>query len=453
VFRTSIGPAVLIVICPPMAGLIWFADTKLDGSLTKLGDMIASQGVASTLWQAWKPIVLGSPTAWAIVAVFAAIGLAFMRLLPGARCEGPISPAGEAPVYKANGVASFVLTIALFTICCFGFDLFPATIIYDHFGEILGALNISSLVLCLGLYLKGLNAPSGADHSSSGNPIFDYYWGTELYPRILGWDVKMFTNCRLAMMGWPLIILSFAAKQHEIYGFVSDSMMVAVALQLLYVAKFFWWETGYLRSIDIMHDHAGFYICWGCMVWVPALYTSSTLYLVNHPNHLGAPLAGAILIVGCAAILVNYLADAQRQNVRRANGKIRVWGKDPVLVHARYTTSAGETKTNVLLASGWWGIARHFHYVPEIIGAFCWTAPALFDSALPYLYVSFLVILLLDRAFRDEKRCAAKYGADWEVYCDKVPATIIPWQRFMLSHRSADVFQEIHDGSTGHVDD
>ena len=33
--------------------------------------------------------------------------------------------------------------------------LFSPTIVYDHFGEILGALNIFSLAFCLMLYLKG----------------------------------------------------------------------------------------------------------------------------------------------------------------------------------------------------------------------------------------------------------------------------------------------------------
>jgi 7-dehydrocholesterol reductase len=426
VFRTIIAPSLLIVICPPIVGLIWFTHTQLDGSVMALAQLMASKGVASTIRHIWQPIIFGSPTAWAIVAIFASLELVFMRLLPGRRSQGPTSPAGDVPVYKANGVASFALTIALFALCSFALGLFPPTIIYDHFGEILGALNIFALLFCVCLCLKGLYAPSSADHGSGSNPIFDYYWGTELYPRILGSDVKMFVNCRFAMMGWPLIVLSFAAKQHELYGVISDSMMVAVALQMFYVAKFFWWETGYLRSLDIMHDRAGFYLCWGCMVWLPSIYTSSTLYLVGHPNHLGAPLVGAILVAGCSAILVNYLADAQRQNVRAAQGRIKVWGKAPVLVHARYTMSGGEAKTNILLASGWWGIARHFHYVPEIAGAFCWTVPALFDNALPYLYPTYLVILLVDRALRDEKRCAAKYGADWKVYCGIVPYMIIP---------------------------
>jgi hypothetical protein len=34
-------------------------------------------------------------------------------------------------------------------------------------------------------------------------------------------------------------------------------------------AQFFMWEMGYMSTIDIMHDRAGYYICWGCLVWVP----------------------------------------------------------------------------------------------------------------------------------------------------------------------------------------
>ena len=48
----------------------------------------------------------------------------------------------------------------------------------------------------------------------------------------------MFTNCRMAMMGWPILVLSFAAKQHELHG-LPDGMNVAVGLQLVYVFKFF----------------------------------------------------------------------------------------------------------------------------------------------------------------------------------------------------------------------
>jgi 7-dehydrocholesterol reductase len=203
-------------------------------------------------------------------------------------------------------------------------------------------------------------------------------------------------------------------------------MAVAVGLQLVYIAKFFWWETGYLRSLDIMHDRAGFYICWGCLVWVPSVYTSSTLYLVNHPNHLGPTAAASIFALGCASIFMNYAADAQRQRVRATEGRTTVWGKAPVIIVGHYTTERGEKKESLLLASGFWGLARHFHYVPEILGALFWTLPALFTNVLPYFYVIFLTTLLTDRAFRDDNRCAIKYGADWKAYCEKVRYKILP---------------------------
>ncbi|KAF3586272.1 hypothetical protein F2Q69_00029726, partial [Brassica cretica] len=47
---------------------------------------------------------------------------------------------------------------------------------------------------------------------------------------------------------------------------------------------------------------------------------------------------------------------------------------------ATYKTTASETKTSLLLTSGWWGLARHFHYVPEILSSFFWTVPTLFSN-------------------------------------------------------------------------
>ena len=74
------------------------------------------------------------------------------------------------------------------------------------------------------------------------------------------------------------------------------------------------WETGYWRSMDIMHDRAGYYICWGCLVWVPAVYTSPAMFLTTHGvDSLPAAAAVAIAVAGAAAIYVNYNSDRQRQ--------------------------------------------------------------------------------------------------------------------------------------------
>ncbi len=96
------------------------------------------------------------------------------------------------------------------------------------------------------------------------------------------------------------------------------------------------------------------------------------------------------------------------------------------MIEAEYTTSDGTKKTNLLLASGFWGIARHFHYVPEILAAFFWSCATGFHFFAPFFYVSFLTILLTHRAFRDDTKCSNKYGKYWEEYKKLVPFKIIP---------------------------
>lgn len=420
------APLLLILACPPAVFIFWYTNVSLDGSFEQMGDMFWQKGLLDTFKTIWFPYIFGSTAAWKILAVFATFELILMKIIPGKIVEGPTTPAGNIPLYKSNGIVCYLITLGVFCLGSFSFNWFSPTLIYDHFPELLGALNLFSILFCLFLYFKGRLYPSSADAGASGNVIFDYYWGTELYPRILGWDIKMFTNCRFGMMSWGLIIISFAAKQQELYG-LSNSMCVALLLQLVYITKFFIWEPGYLRSLDIMHDRAGYYICWGCLVWVPGIYTTTTLYLVNHPNHLSSGAAAAILVLGTACILANYYADRQRQLVRKTQGNCLIWGKKPLLAVANYVTANGEKKQNVLLASGWWGISRHFHYIPEILGALCWSIPAGFNHFLPYFYVIFLTILLLERAYRDDRRCAKKYGSDWQLYCQKVPYKIIPY--------------------------
>lgn len=422
----TVVPLLFLTFCPPAVFVFWYTATALDGSFLALWHWIQKEGAFAVLRAIGQPIFFGSPTAWKILIYFALFQLALMRIVPGRPFLGPITPQGNIPIYKANGFACFLISLTAFSVASFGLHWFSPELLYDQLGPILGALNCFSLLFCLFLYLKGIYAPSTSDSGITGNPIFDFYWGTELYPRILGWDVKQFTNCRFGMMGWALLLIAYAAKQEQLYG-LSNAMIVSVAIQLLYIGKFFLWETGYLRSLDIMHDRAGFMICWGCLAWLPCIYTSPALFLIHHPIHLSPFLALAIFLAGAVSVIVNFLADRQRQQVRAKNGACLVWKSPPSLIEAIYRTQNGETKQTLLLASGWWGLSRHFHYIPELLGAFFWSVPALFTHFFPYFYLSFLSILLFDRAFRHDKRCRDKYGIYWEQYCEKVPYKIIPY--------------------------
>jgi 7-dehydrocholesterol reductase len=157
------------------------------------------------------------------------------------------------------------------------------------------------------------------------------------------------------------------------------------------------------------------------------MYTLVGLYLVDHPIALSTPYAVFLVGLGLFAIWANYDANGQRQRVRETGGETTIWGRKPDLIEAEYTTEDGETRKSLLLLSGWWGVSRHFHYVAEITLALAWTLPAMFENLLPYFYVIFLTILLVDRAGRDDLRCRKKYGTYWKQYCERVPYRIIPY--------------------------
>jgi 7-dehydrocholesterol reductase len=160
------------------------------------------------------------------------------------------------------------------------------------------------------------------------------------------------------------------------------------------------------------------------------MYTVHTYYLVQHPEPLSLPLTVVLLVLGILSVYINYDCDRQRQEFRETNGISKIWGKAPTYVVGEYTVD-GKVKTSLLLTSGWWGLARHFHYIPEILASVFWCMPSLFAPnadffAVAIFYPIYLTLLLTDRAWRDDKRCADKYGESWKVYCKEVPYKIIP---------------------------
>ena len=217
--------------CPMTVAWMWYTYHIHDGSAWQVVNVFRDNGFFQTMWDIYRPIWRGSPRAWAIVGVHAGVQLLLMRLLPGRRWEGPMTGSGHVPVYKANGVQAFLTTLALFFTAVHVFELFNPAIVYDEWGNIFGGLTFFSFAFCTFLYIKGRYFPSTPDHSLSGNPVWDFYWGTELYPRVFGWDVKVFTNCRFGMMGWAMMLICYAYKQHELGG-ITDSMIVAVLLQV-----------------------------------------------------------------------------------------------------------------------------------------------------------------------------------------------------------------------------
>eukprot|EP00592_Proboscia_alata_P014535 CAMPEP_0194395268 /NCGR_PEP_ID=MMETSP0174-20130528/124328_1 /TAXON_ID=216777 /ORGANISM="Proboscia alata, Strain PI-D3" /LENGTH=599 /DNA_ID=CAMNT_0039191183 /DNA_START=65 /DNA_END=1865 /DNA_ORIENTATION=- len=515
----------------------------------------------SNVWNAGVSVTPNGE-AMRFIGGFTGVALLLERMLPGSIEYGPETATGHIPAYVDNGLRHcIVFTLLFITGSNFGVNFYDFGIFYDTFtgsvaflnifGMIFCAgltmkglyypstqdcgssgsifkdylwgtelyprifgidlkrfvncrftftgsvafLNIFGMIFCAGLTMKGLYYPSTQDCGSSGSIFKDYLWGTELYPRIFGIDLKRFVNCRFSMTYWQLAGLSYCYRSYTLHDNTIDWGLFFSALsQYLYLVKFFLWEMGYMRSIDIIVDRAGFEIQWGCLVWVPSVYSLHTRFCVQNPTHLsfstafalfllsmaGVVLnyladrerdssvppfeiqwgclvwvpsvyslhtrfcvqnpthlsfttAGALFLLSMAGVVLNYLADRERDIFRATNGKTPVWGKPPKYITAEYettdrTTGITSTKKSLLLASGFWGMARHFQYFFELTAAWSWCALAnpVVNGVLPLFYACFLTYLLIDRAERDSKKCHAKYGVYYEEYCKLVPYKIVP---------------------------
>jgi hypothetical protein len=196
------------------------------------------------VWGAGLSVV---PTWEAAYFLACFVGLALLlELLPGNEELGPETLTGHVPRYIDNGVAHCVFFVSIFWAGSnLGiWDLYDFGIFFDVFPGALATLNIAGLLLCVFLTFKGLYFPSTGDSGSSGSYIKDFLWGTELYPRVFGLDIKRFVNCRISMTFWQLAGLSFCYRSFVLHGSLDWGLFFSAISQFIYLFKFFLWECG-----------------------------------------------------------------------------------------------------------------------------------------------------------------------------------------------------------------
>ncbi|XP_046897827.1 7-dehydrocholesterol reductase [Hypomesus transpacificus] len=342
--------------------------------------------------------------------------------------EGSRTPAGLINLYEINGLQSWIITHALWFLNAQYFHWFSPTIIFDHWIPLLWCTNILGYTVATFAFVKAYLFPTSAeDCKFTGNMFYNYMMGIEFNPRIGKWfDFKLFFNGRPGIVAWTLINLSYMAKQQELYGHVTNSMILVNVLQAIYVLDFFWNEAWYLKTIDICHDHFGWYLGWGDCVWLPFLYTLQGLYLVYHPVQLSTLHATTVLLFGLTGYYIFRSTNHQKDLFRRTEGACTIWGKRPNFIECAYHSSDGGLHHSKLMTSGFWGVARHFNYTGDLMGSLAYCLACGGAHLLPYFYIVYMTILLVHRCVRDEHRCGSKYGPDWRRYTDTVPSRLIP---------------------------
>ncbi|MCJ1308004.1 hypothetical protein MMC25_001654 [Agyrium rufum] len=384
---------------PYLIVFIWITLENFGGSFLDASSSLLSLGVREYVNQygpRFSLFVFVAYTAWVL---FQAV---LYFCLPASLQTGQLTPARHLLQYHTNGFTAWIITNVLF-ICLSFWGILDLFVIANHWPALIVASNIGGILLSSFAYFKAHLFPSHADDRKfTSSRIYDYYMGVELNPRIgQTGDFKLFTNGRPGIVAWTLIDISFIAQQHNIHGRITSSIVAASVLHALYVVDFFVNEDWYLRTIDIAHDHYGFYLAWGSLAWLPTIVGRAGYGLFRSVNH-------------------------QKDITRRTNGQCTIWGKKAEIIECDFVTQDGKQHESLLLCSGWWGLARHANYLGDLILSFSMCATCGIGHVLPWFYAIYMTVLLLHRCRRDERRCQAKYGAKWDEYVARVPWKLIP---------------------------
>jgi Delta14-sterol reductase len=326
---------------------------------------------------------------------------------------------------------------------------------------------ILSFVLAVFVYARSFSIkPDNAEKRElaagghSGNFIYDWFIGRELNPRIKipllpEIDIKSWMEMRPGLLGWIVLDFAMIAKQYRNYGYVTDSIIITTAAQAFYVFDGLYMEPAILTTIDIISDGLGFMLAFGDVAWLPFTYSLQARYLAVYPVSLGRLSLLTLAVQGLGYYI--FRSSNNEKNRFRTNPN------DPAIKHLEFINTKTGSK---LLVSGWWGRARHINYLGDWLMSWAYCLPTGFagyliarNKVMPmtvpedgktmlgqlsptvvyqgdakgwgmvvtYFFMVYFAVLLIHRSRRDEEKCKAKYGKDWEEYCRRVRWKIVPY--------------------------
>lgn len=429
-FGGAPGALLIMGVSHLLVYYLWIAQTYYRGALVR-PDSVAD--ILPFLGRMGRHVVEGAaPTAEA-----AAVYLGFVLLqallaatLPGVWARGmPVPTEGNVRHrYLCNGVASWYVTLALVAVLHVS-GVFRLGRLADLMGPMLTvAILVADLTTVLTHYIT---VARGKQVRMSGSLLYDLFMGAALNPRIGRLDLKFFTELRVPWILLFLLTASAAAKQHEIHGTVSWPMILMLVAHGLYTNAVMKGEECVPITWDIFYEKWGWMLIFWNLVGVPFVYCFNAFFILrNGPFEHSTPYTVALFALLLGAYYVWDTAQAQKNHfrmqlsgtyVRRRTFPQLPWS---TLKEPRYlTTESGGT----LLIDGFWAYARKIHYTADLTMALCWAMSCGFRGVLPYLYPAFFFVMITHRAGRDFRRCAKKYGKDWDRYCEIVPYEFIPF--------------------------
>lgn len=430
-FGGSWGVSAMMIGFPVLMWYMWIGATYYDGKFPSEPGMSWKEfgaHMAHLVYTGAYP----HAKAWAIYWIFL-VGQAVLYLtMPGVYSTGKPLPheGGKQLRYYCNGVTSFYLTIVLAGVLHFT-GLFKLYTLMDEFGPLMSVAIISGFIVSIIAYFSAIFR--GAQHRMTGYPIYDFFMGAELNPRMFGWlDFKMFFEVRLPWFILFLISLSAAARQWEQYGYVSGEVGFLLMAHFIYANACCKGEEMIVLTWDIYYEKWGFMLIFWNLAGVPLSYCHCTIYLANHhPSTYAWPKPFLVLLY-ISYLFVYFVwdtAQSQKAMFRARERGYQVERKSFPTLPWKEIKNPEHIKTDTgdsILVDGWYKYARKIHYSCDVFFAITWGLITGFDSPFPWFYPVFFVAMIIHRAYRDIQRCREKYGEAWLEYERRTPYLFIP---------------------------
>jgi Delta24(24(1))-sterol reductase len=174
-----------------------------------------------------------TPKAWAIYWVFFVFEAFMYCYMPGVMTYGrPLRhEGGKRLPYWCSAYTSFYTTLALAAVLHVS-GLFPLYTLIDEFGSIMSVAIISGFLASVFVYVRAI--VQKRTHRLTGYPVYDFFMGAELNPRIGILDFKMFYEVRIPWFILLFVSCAVAARQYETYGYISGEVLFLVMAHFLY---------------------------------------------------------------------------------------------------------------------------------------------------------------------------------------------------------------------------
>jgi len=219
-FGGPVGAAVLTVLLP-------FIPYYLTAAIYRHGGQLWIPRSGHDVLEIVAP---PTPRALAMYGAWFVLHALLYLVGPGKVVNGATLRDGTSLPYKLNGLFAHVVGLGAIVALL----ATHAIRAQDVVAEIAPFITISTILialLCVWFYFWG--RARGEKERSTGLPVYDFFMGTVLNPRIGLFDWKFFIESRMGMATWGALCLIVPWAQYEQTGHVSLAMLVVAGAVLV----------------------------------------------------------------------------------------------------------------------------------------------------------------------------------------------------------------------------